>query len=57
MPAYSRINSNFDVFNSAGRTQPNVIWELIPKRVMAAARIVPNTNRLRAHPTDSIYFS
>ncbi len=49
-PAYCRMNSISDVFTSAGRTQVNVIWELIAER--REDGYTRYTNRVTSHPTD-----
>ena len=50
-PSYVRMNSISDVFTAAGRTQVNVIWELIAED--AGNDRTRYTNRVTAHPTDA----
>ncbi len=50
-PTYCRMNSISDVFTPAGRTQVNVIWELIAEGI--AGGRTRYTNRVTAHPTDA----
>ncbi|RUW47565.1 hypothetical protein EN794_053070 [Mesorhizobium sp. M00.F.Ca.ET.151.01.1.1] len=47
---YCRMNSISDVFTANGRTQVNVVWELIAE-AMDDGR-TRYTNRVTAHPTD-----
>lgn len=49
-PAYCRMNSISDVFTAHGRTQVNVVWELIAERI--DDRKTRYTNKVTAHPTD-----
>ncbi len=48
---YCRMNSISDVFTANGRTQVNVIWELIAEPVEGGRTLY--TNRVTAHPTDA----
>jgi len=48
--SYCRMNSISDVFTANGRTQVNVIWELIAED--AGNGRTRYTNRVTAHPTD-----
>ncbi|TGS36811.1 MULTISPECIES: hypothetical protein [unclassified Mesorhizobium] len=48
---YCRMNSISDVFTANGRTQVNVVWELIAE-AMDDGR-TRYTNRVTAHPTDA----
>ncbi|MED5526474.1 MULTISPECIES: hypothetical protein [Gammaproteobacteria] len=50
-PAYCKMNSISDVFTKAGRTQVNVIWELIAEAV--DEKTTRYTNRVVSHPTDA----
>lgn len=50
-PAYVRMNSISDVFTANGRTQVNVIWELMAERLGDGRSRY--TNRVTAHPTDA----
>lgn len=50
-PTYCRMNSISDVFTAAGRTQVNVIWELIAEAIDGGR--TRYTNRVTAHPTDA----
>lgn len=50
-PDYVRMNSISDVFTAAGRTQVNVVWELIAED-MGEGR-TRYTNRVTSHPTDA----
>lgn len=47
---YCRMNSISDVFTSNGRTQVNVVWELIAEDAGNGRTLY--TNRVTAHPTD-----
>ncbi|ACB95077.1 hypothetical protein [Beijerinckia indica] len=49
-PTYCRMNSISDVFTAAGRTQVNVIWELIAEAIDGGR--TRYTNRVTSHPTD-----
>ena len=49
-PSYCRMNSISDVFTAAGRTQVNVIWELIAEPLDGGR--TRYTNRVTSHPTD-----
>ncbi|MEH0194298.1 hypothetical protein V7S57_01045 [Caulobacter sp. CCNWLY153] len=49
-PTYCRMNSISDVFTANGRTQVNVIWELIAEAI--DDKRTRYTNRVTAHPTD-----
>lgn len=49
--SYCRMNSISDVFTPAGRTQVNVVWELIAE-VIDGGR-TRYTNRVTSHPTDA----
>ncbi|WP_138469334.1 hypothetical protein [Poseidonocella sp. HB161398] len=49
-PAYVRMNSISDVFTANGRTQVNVVWELIAEAIEGGR--TRYTNRVTAHPTD-----
>ncbi len=48
--AYCRMNSISDVFTASGRTQVNVVWELIAEKIDENRSRY--TNRVTAHPTD-----
>lgn len=48
--AYCRMNSISDVFTASGRTQVNVVWELIAEKI--DENRTRYTNRVTAHPTD-----
>lgn len=48
--AYCRMNSISDVFTTSGRTQVNVVWELIAEKI--DENRTRYTNRVTAHPTD-----
>lgn len=50
-PSYCRMNSISDVFTANGRTQVNVVWELIAED--AGQGRTRYTNRVTAHPTDA----
>lgn len=50
-PAYCRMNSLSDVFTPHGRTQVNVIWELIAEPLEGGR--TRYTNRVTSHPTDA----
>lgn len=50
-PTYCRMNSISDVFTVNGRTQVNVVWELIAEKI--DDRRTRYTNRVTAHPTDA----
>ncbi|MFG1320339.1 hypothetical protein [Xanthobacter autotrophicus] len=49
-PSYCRMNSISDVFTAVGRTQVNVIWELIAEAIEGGR--TRYTNRVTSHPTD-----
>lgn len=49
--SYCRMNSISDVFTPAGRTQVNVIWELIAEATEDGR--TRYTNRVTSHPTDA----
>lgn len=49
-PSYCRMNSISDVFTANGRTQVNVVWELMAED--AGNGRTRYTNRVTAHPTD-----
>ena len=49
-PSFCRMNSISDVFTPVGRTQVNVIWELIAEAVEGGR--TRYTNRVTSHPTD-----
>ncbi|MBW9112109.1 hypothetical protein JNB88_00405 [Rhizobium cauense] len=49
--SYCKMNSISDVFTAVGRTQVNVIWELIAEP-MEGGR-TRYTNRVTSHPTDA----
>ena len=49
-PSYCRMNSISDVFTPVGRTQVNVIWELIAEAIEGGR--TRYTNRVTSHPTD-----
>lgn len=49
-PTYCRMNSISDVFTPVGRTQVNVIWELIAE--LGENGRTRYTNRVTSHPTD-----
>ncbi|MDR3435596.1 hypothetical protein [Telmatospirillum sp.] len=48
---YCRMNSISDVFTAAGRTQVNVVWELIAEAIEGGR--TRYTNRVTSHPTDA----
>ncbi|TWB45405.1 hypothetical protein [Nitrospirillum pindoramense] len=48
---YCRMNSISDVFTANGRTQVNVIWELMAEAI--DGNRTRYTNRVTAHPTDA----
>lgn len=50
-PAYCRMNSISDVFTANGRTQVNVVWELIAEKIDDGR--TRYTNKVTAHPTDA----
>jgi hypothetical protein len=50
-PTYCRMNSISDVFAAAGRTQVNVIWELIAEPSEGGR--TRYTNRVTSYPTDA----
>jgi hypothetical protein len=50
-PSYCRMNSISDVFTATGRTQVNVVWELIAED--AGDGRTRYTNRVTARPTDA----
>lgn len=50
-PTYCRMNSISDVFTAAGRTQVNVIWELVAEPIEGGR--TRYTNRVTSHPTDA----
>lgn len=50
-PSYVRMNSISDVFTTNGRTQVNVVWELIAEDAGNGRTLY--TNRVTAHPTDA----
>lgn len=50
-PTYCRMNSISDVFSAAGRTQVNVVWELIAEAIDGGR--TRYTNRVTSHPTDA----
>lgn len=50
-PSYCRMNSISDVFTPVGRTQVNVIWELIAERIDDTH--TRYTNKVTSHPTDA----
>ncbi|MCB8879707.1 hypothetical protein ACELLULO517_05640 [Acidisoma cellulosilytica] len=50
-PDYVRMNSMSDVFTAIGRTQVNVVWELIAED--AGDGKTRYTNRVTSHPTDA----
>ncbi|PZU11063.1 MAG: hypothetical protein DI605_04355 [Sphingomonas sp.] len=50
-PSYVRMNSISDVFTANGRTQVNVLWELIAED--AGGGRTRYTNRVTARPTDA----
>lgn len=50
-PTYCRMNSISDVFTANGRTQVNVIWELIAEPIEGGR--TRYTNSVTAHPTDA----
>ncbi|MDI7864983.1 hypothetical protein MRS76_23945 [Rhizobiaceae bacterium n13] len=50
-PSYCRMNSISDVFTPAGRTQVNVVWELIAEPIEGGR--TRYTNRVTSHPTDA----
>ena len=50
-PSYCRMNSISDVFTANGRTQVNVVWELMAED--AGNGRTRYTNRVTAHPTDA----
>ncbi|SCW74494.1 hypothetical protein [Ancylobacter rudongensis] len=47
---YCRMNSISDVFTPVGRTQVNVIWELIAEAIEGGRTLY--TNRVTSHPTE-----
>jgi hypothetical protein len=49
--SYCRMNSISDVFTPAGRTQVNVVWELIAEAIDGGR--TRYTNRVTSHPTDA----
>lgn len=49
-PSYCRMNSISDVFTPLGRTQVNVVWELIAERI--DDNRTRYTNKVTSHPTD-----
>jgi len=49
-PAYCRMNSISDVFTADGRTQVNVVWELMAEKI--DDNRTRYTNKVTAHPTD-----
>ncbi|WP_341988406.1 hypothetical protein [Azorhizobium sp. AG788] len=48
--SYCRMNSISDVFTPVGRTQVNVIWELMAEAIEGGR--TRYTNRVTSHPTD-----
>jgi hypothetical protein len=50
-PTYCRMNSISDVFTANGRTQVNVIWELVAEPIEGGR--TRYTNSVTAHPTDA----
>ncbi|MBT9386043.1 hypothetical protein KM176_19380 [Pseudooceanicola sp. CBS1P-1] len=50
-PDYLRMNSISDVFTGNGRTQVNVVWELIAEATDSGR--TRYTNRVTAHPTEA----
>ncbi|TMV49887.1 hypothetical protein FGG78_40005 [Thioclava sp. BHET1] len=50
-PAYVRMNSISDVFTANGRTQVNVVWELMAEDLGKGRSRY--TNRVTAHPTEA----
>jgi hypothetical protein len=50
-PLYCRMNSISDVFTPSGRTQVNVVWELIAEPI--DENRTRYTNRVTARPTDA----
>ena len=50
-PAYCRMNSISDVFTANGRTQVNVVWELMAEKIDDGR--TRYTNKVTAHPTDA----
>lgn len=50
-PSYCRMNSISDVFTPLGRTQVNVIWELIAESI--DDNRTRYTNKVTSHPTDA----
>jgi hypothetical protein len=50
-PTYCRMNSISDVFTANGRTQVNVIWELMAEKI--DDHRTRYTNKVTAHPTDA----
>jgi hypothetical protein len=50
-PTYCRMNSISDVFTAAGRTQVNVVWELIAEAIEGGR--TRYTNRVTSHPTQA----
>ncbi|POR52452.1 hypothetical protein [Bosea psychrotolerans] len=48
--SYCRMNSISDVFTPVGRTQVNVVWELIAEAIEGGR--TRYTNRVTSHPTD-----
>jgi len=49
-PTYCRMNSISDVFTPLGRTQVNVVWELVAEPIGEGRSRY--TNRVTSHPTD-----
>lgn len=49
--SYCRMNSISDVFTPAGRTEVNVVWELIAEAIDGGR--TRYTNRVTSHPTDA----
>ncbi|WP_342628349.1 hypothetical protein AAC691_20995 [Nguyenibacter vanlangensis] len=49
-PSYCRMNSISDVFTPNGRTQVNVVWELIAEAI--DGKRTRYINRVTAHPTE-----
>jgi hypothetical protein len=50
-PTYCRMNSISDVFTANGRTQVNVVWELIAEDAGNGRTLY--TNKVTAHPTEA----
>jgi spore cortex formation protein SpoVR/YcgB (stage V sporulation) len=50
-PTYFRVNSISEVLTANGRTQVNVIWELVAEKI--DENRTRYTNRVTAHPTDA----